>query len=100
MRFKDEKIMWYAETTEMAGRLAHKSEREIQEILDDYNVITLRSIERPKVNILGRLLYPLIMLILCFVFGVKWLITGDGYIDTLVKRVPYLGKIVDYCGIR
>ena len=100
MRFKDEKQMWHADTELLAGRLANKTERQVQEILDEHDVIKLRSGERPTVNVLGRILFPVVCLVLIPLSAIKWVVTGDRYLDVYAKRFPWFECALDYCGIK
>ena len=100
MRFKDEKPMWHADTELLAEKVANKTVREVQKIFDSHDVIKLRSCERPEVTVTGRLLFPIIFIALIPVVVLKWVATGDMYLDAIVKRFKWLGAIIDYCGIK
>jgi len=100
MRFKDEKKMWYADTEHLARKLAKRSEQEVQEILDEHDIIKLRSGERPTVKMLGRILFPIVCLVLIPIAAIKWVVTGDRYLDVYAKRFPWFEAAMDYCGIK
>ena len=99
MRFKDEKMLWHSDVKVLSERLANKSQREVYNILCDHDVIKLRSDERPKTTVCGRLMFPVVITLLLPVALVKWVMTGDLYLDTWIKKQPWLGKIVDYIGV-
>ena len=86
MRFTDEKPMWYADTEALACRLADKSASDIQEILDDHDVITLASKERPNTTILERLAILIVGPIALILCAIKWALTGDHYLDSWEKK--------------
>ena len=99
MRFKDEKHMWYAETEIIAAELANKSEQEVQDILDDWDVITLRSGDRPKAKMINRLALVVLYLPLMALTAVKWCYTGDRYLDSWAKRNSVLNTVMKFAGL-
>lgn len=100
MRFKDEKEMWYADTEHLAAKLADKSQKEIQEILDDRDVIKLRSCERSSISFLGRLSSIVVFPSLIILMAVKWLVSGDRYLDSWAKKYKFLNSIINFSGIK
>ncbi len=100
MRFKDERNMWHSETEDLAEALADKSASEIQEILDEHDVITLRTGERERLNIFNRLFWIAAFPILFSLFCVKWLLTGDGHLDSWAKKFKPLELVFKYSGVK
>ena len=100
MRYLDEKILWYAEKEELSKKLANKSEQEIQTIIDQMDIIRLRSTERPKTNVLNRLMSVLLTLPLYMLCSVKWCFTGDFYLDSWEKKYKVLSWIIKIMGVR
>lgn len=100
MRFKDEKQLWHSDTEYLAKQLANKSTIEIQEILDQHDVIALSSTERPGVNIIGRLLLPVVFIVVALISIIKWIITGDRFIDSIAKRYSWFNTVLTYTGIK
>lgn len=98
MRFLDEKHMWYAETEYLATKLANKSERDVLNILNQHDIIRLDSMERKPTPVLGRLLFVVSYPILLLLVGIKWVLTGDRYLDSWVKRLR-LEKFFKFCGV-
>ena len=92
--------MWHAETENLSARLANKTKREIQEILDEHDVVTLRSGEREKLNIFNRLFWLMSFPVLFILFLVKWLLTGDGHLDSWAKKFKPLGLVFKYSGVK
>lgn len=99
MRFKDEKIMWYAEVETLARELANKTEREVWGVLDGRDIVYLRSEERPEVTVFGRVLFPFVFIIAAMFSVIKWIITGDRYLDSVAKKYKIFDKILKYVGI-
>ena len=99
MRFKDEKMLWHSDVEMLSERLANKPQREVYNILCDHDVIKLHSCERPKTTVVGRLMFPVVITLLVPLALIKWVLTGDGYLDTWIKKQPWLGKIVDFIGV-
>lgn len=100
MRLYDERKLWCSEVEDLAEKLSDKSKREVQLILDWHDVIALRSCDRPKTTFLGRLLFPLIAIILLLSMPLKWLITGNSYFDSVAKKNKWIRSITDYVGIK
>ena len=99
MRFIDEKYMWYAETEYLATELANKTEQEVMDILNQHDIIRLDTMERKSTHTFGRILlvvlYPFLVLLAC----IKWVLTGDRYLDSWSKRL-HLEKFFKFCGIK
>lgn len=100
MRFSDEKYMWYADTEKLAEKLANKTERQVQEILDEHDVIKLRSGKRPTVTFLGRITMLLLVVPFTIAAVIKWCATGDIYLDSWVKRSKLVTRLVTWAGIK
>lgn len=100
MRFSDEKHMWYADTEKLAEKLANKTERQVQDILDEHNVIKLITGDRPSVTALGRVTMVLLFIPLVIATVVKWFLTGDRYLDSWVKRSKVATRLIEYTGIK
>ena len=84
MAFKDEMKLRYSDEEKLASRLAIESERDSMEYLEylEYlecrDITELRSVERPDVNILGRLLFVPTYILLRTLCCIKWVFTGKG----------------------
>ena len=100
MRFYDERNLWYSETEELAEKLANTGVREIQEILDEHDVVRIRSCDRPKTTALGRLLFPFVAITFLFIMPVKWVITGNSYFDAVSCKYKWIRKLTNYVGIK
>lgn len=100
MRFSDEKYMWYADTEKLAEKLANKTERQVQDILDEYNIIKLTTGDRPDVTALGRVTTVLLFIPLVIATVVKWFLTGDRYLDSWVKRSKLVTRLITWAGIK
>lgn len=98
MRFKDEKVMWYSDTERLAALLEDKSKEEIQEILEEHDVIKLRSIDRPKTTGFNRVALVIFFIPVLTVSGVKWFLTGDRYLDSWAKQSRTLRTILKFMG--
>ena len=99
MRFKDEREMWSADIEALAAQLSNKSNDEVEEILDAHDVIKLRSCDGPKSTLVNRLALILFVPILILVTGIKWLCTGDRYLDSWEKRNKILRNILKISGL-
>ena len=71
MRYLDERELWYNETEELSERLANKSVKEIQAILDANDVIKLRSTKRPNQAVFTRFMLVLLTIPLLMLCSVK-----------------------------
>lgn len=100
MRYLDERELWYAETEELAERLANKSAREIQTILDAHDVIRLRSTDRPKATAFNRLMLVLLTIPLLSLCSVKWCFTGNFFLDTWEKKYKVIAWVIEIMGVR
>lgn len=98
MIFKDEKEMWYSQTEELAYKLANKDVAEIQEILDDHDVIRLRSTERSGKTIFNRFSILFVYPILLGIFSIKWLLTGEGHLDSWEKKSKIIKFLIRMIG--
>lgn len=98
MRFIDEKQMWYSEVESLAADLANKSEREVFDLLNERDVIQLATCERIKTPAMGRLLLILLMPALLILSATKWILTGDKYLDSWIKKL-HCTKLLNYCGL-
>lgn len=100
MRYIDERELWYAETEELAERLANKSARDIRGILDDHDVIRLRSTARPKATAFNRLMLVLLTIPLLLLCSVKWCLTGNFFLDTWDKKYKVISWVIKVMGVR
>ena len=96
MRFTDEKVMWYADVKMLAKELCNKSEREVMEVLARNDVIKLHSGKRPKQTALARLSQFVIVPILIPISFLKWIITGDRYLNSWCKKSRALDAMMNY----
>lgn len=99
MLFKGERVLWCAEVEKIASLMANKSAEEIEEILEQYDVVSIKAIDRPKESALRRLVKALLFIPVhlgaFLLMGVKWLITGDQYLDSWIKRSRLLSMALD-----
>ena len=96
MRFKDEKVLWWAETEALAARLADKNQQELLEIFEENDVVRIHSCDRPKISIFNRVMSIFTFPVFIILMGVKWLLTGDQYLESWCKRskaLEFLFKI-------
>lgn len=100
MRYLDERELWYTETEELAERLANKSARDIQAILDDHDVIKLRSTARPKATAFNRLMLVLLTIPLLLLCSIKWCFTGNFFLDTWEKKYKVIAWAIEIMGVR
>ena len=100
MRYLDERKLWYAETEELAERLANKAARDIQEILDAHDVIRLRSTARPKATAFNRVMLVILTIPLLSLCSVKWCFTGNFFLDTWEKKYKVIAWIIKIMGVR
>lgn len=87
-------------TEDLAERLANKSARDIQEILDDHDVIRLSSTERPKATAFNRLMLVILTIPLLSLCSVKWCFTGNFFLDTWEKKYKVIAWIIKIMGVR
>tara|TARA_B110000977_G_scaffold50548_1_gene68655 strand:+ start:121 stop:429 length:309 start_codon:yes stop_codon:yes gene_type:complete len=100
MLFKDEQIMWFPEKENLIGRLANKSEREIDLEMRDSEVIILRLRDKPKAPAIGRILMPVIMIFFLILMFIKWVITGEKYLDSWCKKFKFLDSLSEFAGLK
>jgi hypothetical protein len=100
MRFYDERNLWHSETEKLAEEVENKTKWEIQEILDAHDVVRIRSCDRPKTTMFGRLLFPIVALAFLLVMPFKWIITGNSYFDAVSCKYKWIRKLTDYAGIK
>ena len=99
MRFSDEKQMWYADTERLAKQMVNKSEKELFDLLDKYDIIKIVSTDRPKVTTFNRLMFVLLFIPLMMLAATKWMGTGDAYLDTWAKKYKLVGLIYKLIGV-
>jgi hypothetical protein len=99
LRFKDEKPMWHADTERLSRKLENKSSADIQTILDEYDVIYLRSCERPKTTLFNRIILCMCAPIFVFLSSAKWMLTGDRFLDSWCKNSKILSCLFKLSGI-
>ncbi len=100
MRFKNERVLWHSETEDLAAKLVGKSKDEIQDIFEDNDVISLKTCEKIKVTIIGRLLCIPVFLLMVIVSVFKWFMTGDRYLDSWFKKYKTLEIVREYTGLK
>lgn len=99
MRFSDEKQMWYADIERLVSRMANKSEKELFDLLDQYDIIKIVSTDRPEVTIFNRLMFVLLFIPLTMLAATKWVGTGDAYLDSWAKKYKLVGWIYKLIGV-
>ncbi len=100
MRFKHERVLWHSETEDLAAKLVGKSKDEIQDIFEDSDVISLKTGDKIKVTIIGRLLCIPVFILMVVVSILKWFITGDRYLDSWFKKYKTLERVREYTGLK
>ena len=89
MIFTHERHIWHAEQEDLAELLANKNHDEVYAILHKYKSILVVSGE-PRYTALQRLIQlitvPLIP-VLFVVMGVKYVLTGDKYLDSWLRKI-------------
>jgi hypothetical protein len=95
MIFTDERDIWFSDQDELASKLANKSHEDIFNILEDYKSILVVS-GSPRYTATQRLIQllsaPLIPFLI-LLMGVKWVLTGDKYLDSWLKRIGLTTEI-------
>jgi hypothetical protein len=89
MIFSDERNIWFSEQEDLAGRLANKSEDDIFEILEEYKSILVKK-GKTRYTGMQRLIQILtipLMPVLVILMFVKWVCTGDKYLDSWLRRL-------------
>ena len=100
MIFSDERDLFVSEIADLSEKLANKSAKEIENILDDgnYRVVYLRYKGEDLNTLKNRLALPLILPILCIMCIIKWLISGDFSLDSWTRKykiVYFLIRLID-----
>lgn len=89
MLLNDERELWFSELEDLSVMLENKTRDEILEILDANGVISIRQGE-VKSTFVQRLVCGVsfipLLLLLYTLSGIKKLITGDGHLNSWVKR--------------
>lgn len=89
MIFSDERNIWNSEQEDLAELLANKNQDEIFDILDGYKSLLVK-VGEPRYTTAQRLIQLLtIPLIPCLflLMGVKYIITGDKYLDSWLCKI-------------
>ena len=89
MIFSDEKDLWFSEQDTLAHLLANKSQSDVFDILNDYKSILVK-VGKPKYTASQRLIQVLtipLMPILVILMFVKWVLTGDKYLNSWLNRI-------------
>jgi hypothetical protein len=100
MRFTDERELWCSDVEDIAEKLANKDLHAVLDILEVNNVICLTSIDRPKTSALGRISSVPVFAVLMVASLIKWVVTGDRYLDSWIKRSKSIGSLIKWCGIK
>tara|TARA_R110000787_G_scaffold264649_1_gene370568 strand:- start:329 stop:634 length:306 start_codon:yes stop_codon:yes gene_type:complete len=97
MIFSDEKELWASEQETLAYLLANKSQSDIFDILNDYKSILVK-VGKPKYTAAQRLIQiltvPLMPILLILMF-VKWVLTGDKYLNSWLNRIGLTSERTD-----
>ena len=97
MIFTDERNIWHSEQEDLANFLANKSFDEVYDDLNNYKSILVFSGE-PRYTAPQRLMQlitaPLIP-VLFVVMGIKYVITGDKYLDSWLRKIGLTSEIVN-----
>ena len=93
----DERNLWFSEQDDLACLLADKSQEEIFEILEDYKSILVKS-RRSRYTAIQRsiqiLTLPLVPILFLIMF-IKWIFTGDKYLDSWFRKVGLTTEITN-----
>jgi hypothetical protein len=88
MIFNDERAIYCDEQEEISIKFENKSRDEIYDMLEDYDKILILSgdVKYKWYERFGQVLtIPLIPILLLLV-GVKWMVTGDQYLNSWCKK--------------
>ena len=97
MIFSDEKELWFSEQDTLAHLLANKSHEEVFEVLDNYKSILVK-VGKTKYTAAQRLIQILtipLMPILVILMFVKWVFTGDKYLNSWLNRIGLTSERTD-----
>ena len=97
MIFSDEKELWFSEQDTLAYLLANKSQEEVFETLDNYKSILVK-VDKTKYTAAQRLIQILtipLMPILVIMMFVKWVFTGDKYLNSWLNRIGLTSERTD-----
>lgn len=88
MIFSDERDLFVSEIEDLSQKLANKSAKEIEQILDDgnYRLMYLAYKGDDLNTFKNRLALPFIVPILCIICLIKWIISGDYYLDSWARK--------------
>jgi len=89
MIFSDERTLWADEQNELAILLANKSQDEVGEILEGYSKLLIKSSGRKERRLqrLVQLCTAPLLPILFLLMPIKWLLTGDKYLDSWLCKI-------------
>ena len=89
MIFSDERMIYCDEQDQLSVELENKSRDEIYDILEGYSKILVEDVDfnytalQRVIKLLCYFLVPLLFVVSL----IKWVATGDRYIDSWVKRI-------------
>ena len=97
MIFTDERAIFYSETEHLAELLANKNFDEVYDELENYKAVLVNAGE-PRYSAPQRLVQlltvPLIP-VLFVVMGFKYVITGDKYLDSWLRKIGLTSERVN-----
>lgn len=89
MLINDERELWFSELEDLAVMLEGKTRDEILDILDENDVIAIKSGDVKSTmfqRIVRTITFIPFVVILFTLSGIKFIITGDKYLNSWVKR--------------
>ena len=93
MIFTDERSIWNNDQEELSELLANKSCEEVFDILEEYKYLLVKL--DPRHTALQRLIQlltsPLIP-VLIIIMGIKYIVTGDKYLDSWLRKIGMTSK--------
>ena len=97
--FKKERTLWYNETVNLADELANKSREDIMECLQDRDLIEIRTNKDPVTSVGYRCFrffaYVPVCLVLLVLSAVKYIATGDQYLNSWAKKYRPVNWMID-----
>ena len=97
MIFTDERVIFYSEKEHLAELLANKSFDEVCDELENYKAVLVNAGESrytaPQ-RLVQLLTAPLIP-VLFVVMGFKYVVTGDKYLDSWLRKIGLTSEILN-----
>lgn len=97
MRLLGERVLWNSQVEDIANKLHMKSAEDVYSILDGYDVITLKTVY-VETTLSNRVSYLLLFIPLILLASIKWILTGNFYLDSWAKRSKSLSWLTSLAG--